>query len=245
MCSRIWYLERCCAAGNEVKLATVHIQYTKPKESSDVQRLSNWYWFQPACLKRCFSLREKLLSRRGGSGGWPHQVSLPGFLRVPSSLGVITALGRLDTIQPVLRKEQPYGQVPALAAGPRQSDQLTSPVDASLGGVAFTDKWRLSSSNNVVSAEQLPCEPTGGIVGKGEPRGQPRAPGLCSRCPARCPQRRGRAVLRARGRGSAHRLHGHFSPPPSSLASHAQAHGMFHKEKIWHVYREKFQEVLI
>ena len=34
--------------------------------------------------------------------GLSHKVSLSGFLRVPSSLGMITALGMLDIIQPQL-----------------------------------------------------------------------------------------------------------------------------------------------
>lgn len=45
VCSRIWYLECYCTAGNKGKLATVHVQYTKSKERSNVQRVSNWYWF--------------------------------------------------------------------------------------------------------------------------------------------------------------------------------------------------------
>lgn len=100
--------------------------------------------------------------------------------------------------------------------------------------------------------KQLPFEPTGQIVVKGQPSrglcqpcGQPRPLGPWWYSPPGCPQHpQGEAFCVWGGCGSA-AVSTAPSPPPSSLTSHTQTHGMFHKEKIWHVYREKFQEVLI
>lgn len=73
--------------------------------------------------------------------GLSHKLSLSVFFRVLSSLGMITALGILDTIQswPPVVKGAATLQVPELAIRPRQSKEFTSPEDTSPGDVVSRD----------------------------------------------------------------------------------------------------------
>lgn len=119
--------------------------------------------------------------------------------------------------------------------------QFTSPVDASFGDAAFRDssndlRWSMLSSSHV-NPQAGSQEKTKHV----EPSVSPIAEALGAALTF--PQLSVCSIWG--GCGNTHHPHGPFPPPPSSLTSHAQTCGMFHKEKIWHVYREKFQEVLI
>lgn len=139
----------------------------------------------------------------------------------------------------------------ALSALPRDGHSFGNPLSSSLGCSCDRDSHSAECSRsswpqaapslgNGSSGEWWSLPSRCQVSARDGPWGrtQPSSSG----CPGTPPAQE-RLCLQG-GCGSTHQPWS-LLPPPSSLTSHTQTHGMFHKEKIWHVYREKFQEVLI